>query len=116
MDTFLAGTIPLRRQREVEVHHGDCGFEWYTWRQWTDGYVDADLATQLPYLAARLGTPMHLVDERGAHHLIGDGADALAAIVTTRHAMLGWILNRAEVPELGAIDSWMTQTKHDGKR
>jgi maleylpyruvate isomerase len=116
MATFLAGSIPLRRQREVEVHHVDCGFAWFTWRDWTDGYVDADLATQLPHVADRRGEPIHLVDERGTHHHLGDGADAMTPVSTTRHAILGWILNRADVPELGSIDSWMTQTKHDGKR
>jgi maleylpyruvate isomerase len=115
MATFMAGSIPLRRQREVEVHHADCGFAWFTWRNWTDGYVDADLATQLPNVAARRDAPIHIVDHLGEHHLIGAGADALEPVVTSRHATLGWILNRADIPELGPIDSWMTQTKHDGK-
>jgi maleylpyruvate isomerase len=113
--TFTAGSVPLRRQREVEVHHADCGFAWFTWRNWTDAYVDADLATQLPNVAGRRDAPIHLIDDRGEHHFVGIGADALEPVVTSRHAMLGWILNRADVAELGPIDSWMTQTKHDGK-
>ncbi len=102
----IAVDVPLRRLREVEVHHADAGLPTFTYEDWSDAYVDRDLAVQLAGAADRLGRPIAFVDECGATHLCGDGAIDLEPIATTRRSLLGWLFNRVNPVELPPITGW----------
>ena len=101
-----AGTaidVPLRRLREVEVHHADMGLPTFSYEDWSDGYVDLDLPVQLAGVDERLGRSVSFVDETGNMHLCGEVAIEREPIATTRRALLAWALNRARPPELPSI-------------
>jgi maleylpyruvate isomerase len=57
--------LPRARRREVEMHSADLGFEGFSWRDWTDGLVDAELADLdadrrrhvVAFLAGRVDVP-----------------------------------------------------------
>ncbi len=98
--------VPLRRLREVEIHHADAGLTTFTYEDWSDAYVDRDLPGQLAGLPERLGYAIAFVDETGVTHLCGDGAIELEPIATTRRALLAWLFNRATPAELPTIGGW----------
>ncbi len=98
--------VPLRRLREVEVHLADAGLPSFSYEDWSDSYVDADLPLQLAGLAERLGEPVAFTDETGQTHLCGDGALELEPIVTTRRRLLAWSFNRITAEELPPIGGW----------
>lgn len=102
---FPAGEVPLRRRREVEVHLADCGGA-CTPAQWPDDYVDADLPGQLALVPARLTGSVHVVDDRGVHHLLGDGAEQLPAVEVARWALLAWCFSRLQPDGLPALAEW----------
>ena len=60
--------LPLARRREVEMHASDLGFDAFTWREWSDGLVDAELAgldadrrhQLVAFLAGRTDAPPRL--------------------------------------------------------
>lgn len=64
--------LPLARRREVEMHTTDLDLSSYTWRDWTDGLVDTELAWLTPehrrelvaFLAGRTGPPLGLFRQR----------------------------------------------------
>ena len=103
-----ASDVPLRRLREVEIHHADAGLPTFTYEDWSDAYVDRDLPGQLMGVAKRLGRSISFVDETGVTHLCGDDAISLEPIATTRRALLAWLFNRATPPELPTISGWQT--------
>lgn len=73
--------LPFHRWREVEVHRADLGLG-FSWHEWSDDYVEAELARTLPGAAER--TP--------------DGRPVeLAADVDRRH-VVAWLLGRAAPP------------------
>jgi maleylpyruvate isomerase len=98
--------VPLRRLREVEIHHADAGLATFTYEDLSDAYVDRDLPGQLLGIAERLGTSIAFVDEIGITHLCGDGALGLEPIPTTRRSLLAWSFNRISPPELPSISGW----------
>jgi maleylpyruvate isomerase len=101
-----ASGIPLRRLREVEIHHADAGLSTFSFDDLSDAYVDADLSVQLEGVAERLGRSIAFVDETGTIHLCGDSAVDLEPIPTSRRALVGWLFNRLTPPELPAIGGW----------
>jgi maleylpyruvate isomerase len=81
-DRFPTTGSPLRRLREVEVHHVDLGLG-YEVTDWPDAYVEWDLP------AALAGVPRRLAGEKDAHR------------------MLGWLTGRAPTPDGVDLRPWM---------
>jgi maleylpyruvate isomerase len=77
--------LPFRRWREVEIHHADLGLS-FTWRDWSDPFLAADLPRTLAGLPERL-----------AH------AD--------RAALLAFLLGRADQPDLSGVQPWQTDQR-----
>jgi maleylpyruvate isomerase len=111
---MMAGELPLsdivfRRWREVEVHHADLGLA-FTWRDWSDEYVDLELELSARYLAARL------TDDDVALRI--EPSDAIGVWIVepvpvertlvrgTRHELLAWILGRDERPDWPELTPW----------
>ncbi|HEU5469417.1 MAG TPA: maleylpyruvate isomerase N-terminal domain-containing protein [Actinophytocola sp.] len=80
-DRFTTSGSPLRRLREVEVHHVDLGLG-YEPEDWPDLYLDWELRHALNRLPARLSGP--------------DG-----------RRLLAWLTGRAELPTGISLDPWM---------
>jgi len=77
--------VPFRRWRETEVHHADLGLG-YSWEDWPDGYVRAELR--------RLTI---VWDSRRPMGLTGLPPAALAV---SDHRRAAWLLGRAEIEGL----------------
>jgi maleylpyruvate isomerase len=104
---FPASVVVARRVREVEVHHHDAGLPWFSFRDWTDSYVDWDVSQQMPGIAARVEGPFRCVDERGEFYSSGDVSDLTATVAVDRRTLLAWSLNRAEINGLPVPSSWI---------
>lgn len=81
-DHWPITSSPLRRLREVEVHHVDLGLG-YEAADWPDAYVAWELRAVLETLPGRLA----------------DGAD--------RRRVLGWLMGRSEIPDRVHLAPWM---------
>jgi maleylpyruvate isomerase len=81
-DKFPTSGSPLRRLREVEVHHADLGLG-YEPTDWPDLYVDWELANALERLPQRLSRP----------------EDA--------RRLLAWLVGRSAVPTDLELGPWM---------
>jgi maleylpyruvate isomerase len=81
-DTWPTDASPLRRLREVEVHHVDLGLG-YTPEDWPEEYV----GWELPLVLERL--PQRIPDPAG------------------RRRFLAWLIGRADQPEQLELDPWM---------
>lgn len=55
---YGVGASPAHRLREVEMHHVDLGIG-YSPQEWSDGYVEWEIATLLPSIDKRLRQPGH---------------------------------------------------------
>jgi maleylpyruvate isomerase len=80
-DRFMITGSPLRRLREVEIHHVDLGLG-YEPGDWSDVYLDWELAHALKRLPQRLSGP----DSR---------------------RLLAWLTGRAAVPTGIDLEPWM---------
>ncbi len=81
-DRFPTTGSPLRRLREVEIHHVDLGLG-YQPSDWPDDYVEWELAASLERLPLRLGS----------------GTEA--------RRFLAWLTGRAEWPEGLTLAPWL---------
>lgn len=81
-DRFPTTGSPVRRLREVEVHHVDLGLG-YEVTDWPDEYVEWELPLALARLPARLANPK----------------DA--------HRLLGWLTGRSPNPDGIELPPWM---------
>jgi maleylpyruvate isomerase len=81
-DHFQTTGSPLRRLREVEMHHVDLGLG-YEVTDWPDVYVEWELPSTL------VRVPDRLVGEKDAHRL------------------LGWLTGRTSTPEGVELRPWM---------
>lgn len=82
--------LPFRRWREVEVHRSDLGLA-FGWEDWSDAYVERELAVMLAESAAR--TP--------------DGHPVVVAPDDDPRQVLAWLLGRADPPPGHApIGAW----------
>lgn len=104
--TFDAASVTYRRLKEVDVHQSDCGLPGFFYTDWSDALVNNGLVLELESVAERLGHPIQVADEFGAHYLLGEGAADLDAIDSTRHDLMAWSLNRATPAELPEIGPW----------
>jgi maleylpyruvate isomerase len=97
------GEIPVsellfRRWREVEVHHADLGLG-FTFDDWSEAYVTAELGMQLPRLSARLAGATG--DEAGGEV----DAAAIRSELGDRR-FLAWLLGRWSQPGLPPLQPW----------
>jgi maleylpyruvate isomerase len=81
-DNWPTDASPLRRLREVEVHHVDLGLG-YRPEDWPENYVGWELPLVLERLPQRIPDP----------------AD--------RRRLLAWLIGRAEQPDQLGLDPWM---------
>jgi maleylpyruvate isomerase len=77
--------LPFRRWREVEIHHADLGLA-FTWRDWPDDFVAAELPRALDGLPERL-------------------------TAGTRAALAAFLVGRAEPPDLGGVEPWQVEQR-----
>lgn len=100
--------LPFLRWREVEVHHADLGLG-FTFDDWSDAYVTAELAKQLPRVPERLG-PDDADDADHADH--ADDADDADDVIAPLRADLGdrrllaWLIGRWSRPDLPDLAAW----------
>jgi maleylpyruvate isomerase len=104
---FPASVVVERRVREVEVHHHDAGLPWFSFRDWSDDYVDWDLSQQMPGIRNRVDATFRCVDERGNFYATGDVSDLTEPVVVDRRTLLAWALNRADIAGLPEPYSWI---------
>jgi maleylpyruvate isomerase len=110
---MMAGELPLhdmvfRRWREVEVHHADLGLD-FSWRDWSDEYVDLELELSTRRLATRLPEDMAVrIEPSDAIGVwIVEQTPAERRLVRgTRHELLAWILGRDERPDWPELTPW----------
>jgi maleylpyruvate isomerase len=93
------------RLREVEVHAADLGHRRYTAQSWSDRFVDVAIAELVPAAHRRVDRPLHLIDERGLHHFIGE-ATQVPALRVTRRSLVSWLLSREQPSHLPQLDHW----------
>jgi len=73
--------LPFSRWREVEIHHADLGLE-FGYRDWSDGFVAAELPRALASVPGRLADP------------------------PSRRQLCAWLLDRAAEPGRLELESW----------
>jgi maleylpyruvate isomerase len=73
---------PLRRLREVEIHHADLGLDDYTAQDWPEAYVQWELTATLP------GVPERLDDEDKSR------------------VFLNWLIGRGDLPPGFRLADW----------
>jgi maleylpyruvate isomerase len=100
--------LPFRRWREVEVHHADLGLG-FTWRDWSEDYVQAELRHQLATLEERLqpGQAVRLVatDLDRSWTIPATATEALTVRAPSRE-LVAWLLGRQDVPALPTLAPW----------
>jgi maleylpyruvate isomerase len=104
--TFAASEIPLRRLREVEVHHADADLTNFSYCDMSEAFVTFELTEQLQLIGRRSTKPLHLVDETGSHHHLGLNAELVQPIAADRRSILAWSMNRIELPGLSKLGDW----------
>jgi maleylpyruvate isomerase len=102
-----ARAVPSRRLREVEVHGIDCGLDGLTHRDWSDAYVEFDLADQWPTVTLRTDDSINVIDDSGTRWTANAPADAATSAVRVgRRDLLAWTLDRTSVPGLPTLLPW----------
>jgi maleylpyruvate isomerase len=110
---MLRGTLPLpeivfRRWREVEVHHADLGLA-FSWRDWSDEYVDLELDQAANTLAARLPDELAVrldpTDSIGCWIVETIPRDRVV-LAAPRHELLAWMLDRHPRADWPALAPW----------
>ena len=110
---MMAGELPLsdmvfRRWREVEVHHADLGLT-FTWRDWSEEYVDLELELSTRKLALRLQDDIALrIEPSDAIGVwIVEPVPVERTLVRgTRRELLAWILGRDDRPDWPELAPW----------
>jgi maleylpyruvate isomerase len=103
-------TLPFLRWREVEVHHVDLGLG-YTFSDWPDSYVDAELPRVLADLPRRLppgtGLALRATDTGEAWTVsVPEGLVGEVEVVGERRWLLAWLIGRIPhptLPQLGPV-------------
>lgn len=100
--------LPFRRWREVEVHHADLGLD-VTWRDWSGGYVQAELRHQLAGLRERLqpGQAVRLVaTDLDRSWTVPDTATEMLTVSAPSRELVAWLLGRRDGSALPALPPW----------
>jgi len=100
--------LVFRRWRETEVHHVDLGLA-FTWRDWSDGYVERDLDRAINGLAPRLapGTALRIEAEGAIGAWVVEPVAAPRTLVRgDRHELLAWLLGRHERADWPSLTPW----------
>ena len=100
--------LPFRRWREVEVHHADLGLT-FTWRDWSEEYVDLELELSTRKLALRLQDDIALrIEPSDAIGVwIVEPVPVERTLVRgTRRELLAWILGRDDRPDWPELAPW----------
>ena len=99
--------MPFRRWREVEVHHADLGRPSFGHEDWSEAYVERELAESLDTLVARLPERVALrIDFEDVPDVVTIGEGDAVTVSGTRRWVLAWLLGRVEVPDLPALEPW----------
>jgi maleylpyruvate isomerase len=95
---------PVRRRREVEVHHVDLGLGFEP-QDWSAAFVDTEWPNSVAALAERLpsGTGCVLAPSDAEPVTVGPGGPTVAG---TRRTLLAWMLGRAERADAPGITPW----------
>jgi maleylpyruvate isomerase len=101
--------MPFRRWREVEVHHADLGRPGFSWEDWSEAYVERELAEAIGALHARVPTGVTLrLDFSDVPDVVvvGDGTDDADTVVGTRRWVLAWLTGRVDAADLPELAPW----------
>ncbi|MBO3748622.1 maleylpyruvate isomerase N-terminal domain-containing protein [Streptosporangiaceae bacterium NEAU-GS5] len=110
--------ILMRRLREVEVHHSDLGSEHFSWRDWSDPYVEWELGDSMLSWPYEQSTISAVVCGDRIWDGLGDGP----VVEGAARDLLGWISGRSggegvrvrDGGELPAPPPWLTQPAPPG--
>jgi len=100
--------LPFRRWREIEVHRADLGLG-FSWRDWSDDYVQAELRHQLANLPNRLqpGEAVRLVaTDLDRSWTIPDTATGMLTLSASSRELVAWLLGRRDTPSLPTLAPW----------
>ncbi|MEW9531202.1 maleylpyruvate isomerase family mycothiol-dependent enzyme [Microbispora sp. NPDC049125] len=88
--------IPIRRIREVEVHHADLGAG-YGWPDWPDSYVRRELYDSVLSWPRELSTVSEIVCEEpgGGEPIVWRGLGAGPAVHGAPRELLAWLTGRS---------------------
>jgi maleylpyruvate isomerase len=99
-------SLPFRRLRETEVHHHDAGLPSFSWRDWSDSYVQREFPLMLGRLPQRLGAVgVHLNTPSGSFTVPEGAADAPSVTADLR-SLVAWMADRHPVPDWPSLTSW----------
>lgn len=98
---------PLRRWREVEIHHHDLE-EGFSWRSWSDAYVARELSELIATLGSRVTGPLelHSSDSGEVWSVPKPGGDT-GVVVGSRRELLAWIVGRYDPPGYPSLGRWI---------
>ena len=99
--------MPFRRWREVEVHHADMGRPSFGYDDWSEAYVERELAETLDTLAGRLPDQVALrIDFEDVPDVVAIGDGDAVTVSATRRWVLAWLLGRVDAPDLPELGPW----------
>jgi len=96
LEDLPAAAWPMRRWREVEIHHVDLGLS-FGWDDWSSPFVAREWTARVAELPARLdrgGCRLDITDE-GVSEVAG--ADGGPTVTGSRRELLAWMLGRATI-------------------
>ncbi|MDZ7677902.1 MAG: maleylpyruvate isomerase family mycothiol-dependent enzyme [Acidimicrobiales bacterium] len=101
--------LPFRRWREVEMHHVDLGRSSFRVGDWSEAYVERELAETLAALPSRLPEGVALrIDFEDAPDVVTVGDGEVVVVSGSRRWVLGWLSGRLEPPsELPPLEPWL---------
>ncbi|MEP6659835.1 MAG: maleylpyruvate isomerase family mycothiol-dependent enzyme [Acidimicrobiales bacterium] len=104
--------LPFRRWRETEIHHADLGLD-FSWSDWDDAFVTAELERTVEGLPERLapGQALRLIaNDGGPQWDVGTCGDRIE-VLADRRRLLAWLLGRLDDPALPAVAPWQREQR-----
>ena len=104
--------LPFRRWRETEIHHADLGLG-FSWSDWDDAFVAAELERIVDGLPERLapGQALRLIANDGGQHWdVGTGVNRID-VAADRRRLLAWLLGRLDDPTLPVVAPWQREQR-----
>lgn len=98
---------PFLRWREVEVHHHDLGRA-FTWRDWSETYVNRELGLAIDGLGARIGSDALALRSTDSHDVwtIPENVCSVVEVRAPRRQLLAWLLDRYDDVRYPPIAPW----------